>query len=422
MPPIPPFYACYLLRSTTKPSASPYIGSTPHPPRRWRQHNGLLPGGAVRTARANYRPWRMVVLVHGFPSSLAALQFEWAWQHAYKSRRIGRDDGEGQGDSGGLGGVGGKGEGKGNGGRGKRGVARSVRAALGDLHALLTCRSFERWPLSVRFLEGVAFREWELWCGRAVGRVREGVDVLLDPLAEMGTAVKRGKEKAVAGEDATAELVMPPALVTLDIGYSRLKPHIEKTLRMKDEAANCAVCRKTMGTADGMICPHENCEAVSHPACLAGHFRGRQAKGAEQHIMPLTGNCPSCEHETDWITLAKELSLRLHAPAKISKILKPPRRKAGALVADEADPESEESDDDWLYDEMHNDGDDDNDNDHEADDDGNEDKTPDDEFLSIDGILSSDPVPPSGQVKRSKWTASQKIVIPDSDWDNVDII
>jgi hypothetical protein len=82
-----------------------YIGSTPNPPRRIRfvmgpfhrsivldllfcdrQHNGELTQGASKT-RAQ-RPWVMQMIVHGFPSKLAALQFEWAWQHPTVSRHV----------------------------------------------------------------------------------------------------------------------------------------------------------------------------------------------------------------------------------------------------------------------------------------------------------------------------------------------
>jgi predicted GIY-YIG superfamily endonuclease len=71
--PLPPFYAVYLLRSQRHPS-SLYVGSTPNPRRRLAQHNGTSRGGALRTRRA--APWDMVCLVQGFPSSVAALQFE----------------------------------------------------------------------------------------------------------------------------------------------------------------------------------------------------------------------------------------------------------------------------------------------------------------------------------------------------------
>lgn len=43
---IPPFYACYLLKSyNPKRPHMTYIGSTPDPPRRWKQHMGDRVGG-----------------------------------------------------------------------------------------------------------------------------------------------------------------------------------------------------------------------------------------------------------------------------------------------------------------------------------------------------------------------------------------
>ncbi|PWY98464.1 hypothetical protein BCV70DRAFT_32359 [Testicularia cyperi] len=82
---VPPFYACYFLRSLASP-ATTYIGSTPAPPRRKRQHNGDLTQGAWKTARA--RPWEMECIVYGFSSKIAALQFEWAWSKPHLSRHL----------------------------------------------------------------------------------------------------------------------------------------------------------------------------------------------------------------------------------------------------------------------------------------------------------------------------------------------
>ena len=77
--PIPSFYCCYLLRARgQRHSASEqYVGSTPSMPRRLRQHNGVVKGGAFRTSAKTKRPWEVVCMVHGFPSNIAALQFEY---------------------------------------------------------------------------------------------------------------------------------------------------------------------------------------------------------------------------------------------------------------------------------------------------------------------------------------------------------
>ena len=73
---------CYLLISSDHKKT--YIGATNNPERRLKQHNGELSGGAKATVG---REWKRLVLVTGFPDSIAALQFEWAWK--YNARKFG---------------------------------------------------------------------------------------------------------------------------------------------------------------------------------------------------------------------------------------------------------------------------------------------------------------------------------------------
>eukprot|EP00045_Choanoeca_perplexa_P011835 m.126905 g.126905 ORF g.126905 m.126905 type:complete len:287 (+) comp15787_c0_seq3:40-900(+) len=84
----PLFYGCYLLiGDNERTKRRTYIGFSVNPRRRLRQHNGELVGGAVRTKRAKGN-WTMAVLVYGFPNKIAALRFEWCWQHPDKALRL----------------------------------------------------------------------------------------------------------------------------------------------------------------------------------------------------------------------------------------------------------------------------------------------------------------------------------------------
>ena len=101
-------YHCYLLRSKhPRHPNSTYIGFTVDPRRRIRQHNGevgvppsfypsaqcghhcavQLTNGARRTK--SKRPWEMTVVISGFPTKAAALQFEWACTYCHRQRRMG---------------------------------------------------------------------------------------------------------------------------------------------------------------------------------------------------------------------------------------------------------------------------------------------------------------------------------------------
>ncbi|KAJ1622518.1 hypothetical protein T492DRAFT_600437, partial [Pavlovales sp. CCMP2436] len=85
--PKPKTYSCYLLRSLHGMARGcVYIGFTVNPLRRLRQHNGEIKGGARKTSR--FKPWEVVLVVHGFSNKIIALQFEYAWQHPERSRLL----------------------------------------------------------------------------------------------------------------------------------------------------------------------------------------------------------------------------------------------------------------------------------------------------------------------------------------------
>ncbi|KAF9070888.1 hypothetical protein BDP27DRAFT_573136 [Rhodocollybia butyracea] len=284
----PSFYACYLLKSVqTTNSKANYIGSTPNPPRRIRQHNGELTQGAWKTSRG--RPWVMQIIVHGFPSRLAALGFEWAWQHPNVSRHL-RDEN----------------------GKVFSSTGRTLKQNIQILRFMVSVHPYNLWPLHVKIFTPQALKIWE----------------------ELGTSAKKtikgkGKEKATAIQST----VLPTGFTyTVELegvdgkgagGSGRKKPiqvqdeeefttkHLNKHLDILASKAlvHCSVCREPLVNyvsepLTNALCPHSSCSATAHLLCLSNLFLA-QLGGSDAPLVPRGGSCPSCANYVLWGDVVK---------------------------------------------------------------------------------------------------------------------
>ncbi|KAF8523755.1 hypothetical protein BU17DRAFT_85619 [Hysterangium stoloniferum] len=257
----PPFYACYLLKSIKSPkSTATYIGSTPDPPRRIRQHNGELTQGAWKTVSG--RPWVMSMIVHGFPSKLAALQFEWAWQHPDIARHL-------------------KGE--------ALSKTRTLKGNIAVVYSMLTTHPYNTWPLHVKLFTPQAVTGWEGACqsttplpaGLTVSVELEGVD---GKGGEVGTGRKG-------------------PIDVMDMGFTT--QYLSKHMRLLSTGTSqtCSICKSDLDfEKDNLsiaLCPTPHCTAYSHVSCLAGSFI-RAGPNPQQTLIPRGGKCDSCRDYILW--------------------------------------------------------------------------------------------------------------------------
>ena len=335
---IPAFYGCYLLRSTVRPS-SLYVGSTPNPLRRLDQHNGRVKGGAVRTGRVSLRPWEMTCIVAGFTSNISALQFEWAWHNSHLTRHISQDERISFATS--------RTKTSSTTGRTRRRPGRprtSLTDKLSNLHLLLRSPYFSKWPLEVRFFSQDVYGVWQTWCDRVDGRVPDHINIRLDLKDE-----QIGSTVATTGPPAKRprlDLVGKGGVEGVDASYAPLRPVLEKGQFVfdPDEHLSCGVCRSQLALDLDLIviCPHGACRSVSHVNCLSQKFLAEDTSRVAA-MVPLSGNCPSCQKEVQWVSLMKEVSFRIWGAKEVQKLLK---KKERGAVADTGDDEDEDELDD----------------------------------------------------------------------------
>ncbi|KAL7945304.1 hypothetical protein V8C42DRAFT_54505 [Trichoderma barbatum] len=294
--PLPALYVVYVLRSTVRP-ASIYIGSTPNPPRRLKQHNGEAKGGAVRTSRDSLRPWEMIALVSGFPSSVAALKFEWALNNPHLTLHIPKEERITVATQ------------RKRNGMPKR-APHSLKSIISNIHLLTSVSSFARWPLNLHFFNKGAYEAWKRYCEISKTPVAAGLKILTDfgPSVEDSSTTSWG-------------------IHSLALDYSPMKEYIEKAHNVVsfERQGQCIHCSSEMQPNQGLyaMCPNDGCEAMGHIDCWSKHAL---AGDEPEAIIPNRCKCPSCSGEIRWGDMMKELSLRTRGANEVEKLLKKKKR------------------------------------------------------------------------------------------------
>lgn len=289
--------------------------------------------------------------------------------------------------------------------------------------------SFERWPLELRFFYKDVFDLWIRWSERVDGKIPSNMKILLD-LKQLEEAPKTedAPPSAQVKSSKKSRTLGKGGIDSLDIGYSRVREHLEKSLFLlaARESNACAICSKDIEphVTAVLVCHHENCRSVFHMNCLALRFLGAENQDGE--ILPKVGTCPQCGFVLQWIELVKELSLRTRGGNVMAKLMEKQRPGQSKLsnplqklspkvmedVEDDTDQEQRSIDndvdalnffdeplpDDWYYE-----------------------KDEDDRALtSVLSDLSDSDIPNPERSKALDYTT--KIVIDDSDWDDAEIL
>ncbi|KAL4886272.1 hypothetical protein BJY04DRAFT_205015 [Aspergillus karnatakaensis] len=342
---IPAFYCCYLLRSlgTGYKTSALYIGSTPDPARRLAQHNGLSKGGACRTADEKRRPWEMTMIVEGFTSRIAALQFEWAWQHPTATRHItkalpGKAEGDleddavleptankpkarkktkAQGEA--------LDDEKLKKAKKRRPPAarsrKSLKAHVEDLHLLLRSDYFGRWPLTLRFFSPDVLQAWKLWCDRVDGIIPDHFKVIPDgDCTDFGIDPEQRHLKA-------------RNIQSIETNYAPLKNYLEKAMFLLDDIRNlrCKICEAPFDEDNSIVvCHHASCNCSTHLLCLSTRFM--EATQDRDGFIPLSGQCPACTQTVQWPLMMRELSIRTRGKDMLKNMLLKFERKERKLL------------------------------------------------------------------------------------------
>lgn len=193
----------------------------------------------------------MVIVVYGFPSKFAALQFEWAWQNPHRSRHFKNLD---------IGFTG-------------RQKERLLPEKLRALSLMFHLDQYARWPLHIHF------------CNLNVYQV-----------------FKTFKSLPRHVRVSTGSLTTLPVVENIT----------ETCISIRDSGC-CDICSAEIdieNLKDWLCCTIHSCPMIAHMICLSKDFIS-QDNTAENILIPILGHCPSCGIELKWGDLIKALKSRL---------------------------------------------------------------------------------------------------------------
>lgn len=292
----------------------------------------------------------------------------------------------------------------------------SMHDKLANLHILLRAKSFERWPLKVRFFAEDVYKMWHRWTTNMPEKIRQGIEI------EMDQSIL--DQQKILNEDP----LQPIGIHTIDPTYQHVKATLERSQKLLAAPQNfCNICRSDLDPKKEMalVCLNDKCNTVFHVACLSNNFLNKNATNA---IVPTNGDCPSCKTRTNWTDLVKDLSLRIRGEKEVAALFKEPKRRkknskedtSNVAAADEEEMEhadqddvlAEESDDEVDIDDVLLQADYEDVEELQA--------TPADDDRKV--VDEFDDQATTGAALATTPMEARKIVIEDSDWDEAEVI
>jgi len=247
-------HCVYLLKSINpKYTNSNYIGYTTNPRNRIRQHNGEITNGAWKTKRR--RPWKMVCFVYGFPTEVAGLQFEWAFQHPRASRIVKQVvDG--------------------------RRFPRGTEGQLQILFEMLNLKPWCQYPLKLNWTHEEFHGEFS----SNLCQIPPHMKSYIRPLNSLNFFSKRKIQEPVARNILDeSDILTQPLFLSQEMFDS-------------GRDAKCFICKKN-DKRRMTKCKH--CDTYMHVLCLA--------RRECPILLPETAKCPKCRTEAVWAIFVESL-------------------------------------------------------------------------------------------------------------------